>query len=179
MSTALVAPRMTVEEFLQRPEREDGMREELIDGEIIVSPNAKKLHTEVSSNVYDLLLPLKQQGFAVLGETACRLTEHALPNTDASVVQRERWKAVPPDDFLRESPALAIEVYSPKNTKPKLLRKVELYLEHGAEQCWVIYPKQRKVVIYFPDGTSEEKRLGDSLSFYDCAFAVADLFEPR
>lgn len=122
---------MTVDEFLKRPERLDGMQEELIDGEVIVSPNAKKRHTEASANIYDLLLPLKQHGFTVLGETACRLTNDSLPNTDASVVLQERWQTVPDDDFLRESPALAIEVHSPKNTKSKLLRKVELYLEHG------------------------------------------------
>jgi Uma2 family endonuclease len=179
VSAAIIHPRITVDEFLLRPERSDGMQEELIDGEIIVSPNAKKLHTEVAANVYDLLLPLKQHGFTVLGETACRLTNDSLPNTDASVVLRERWQAVADDDFLRESPALAIEVHSPKNTKNKLLRKVELYLEHGAEQCWVVYPKQQKVVIYFPDGTSEEKRMGDNVSFYDCVVDVADVFARR
>ena len=179
MSAALVSSRITVEEFLVRSERMDGWQEELIDGEIIVSPNAKKLHTEVAANVYDLLLPLKMSGFVVLGETACRLTPDSLPNTDASVVVRERWQTVPDSEFLRESPALAVEVYSPANTKTKLLRKIELYLEHGALQCWVIYPAQRKVVLYYPDGTSEEKRLGDKISFYDCAFNVSDLFAAR
>lgn len=179
MSAAIGSPRLTVEEFLLRPERTDGMQEELIDGEIILSPNAKKLHTEVSANVFVLLLPLKDHGFTVLGETACRLTNDSLPNTDASVIHRERWQAVNDNDFLRESPALAVEVHSPVNTRNKLLRKVELYLEHGAEQCWVIYPKQRKLVLYHPDGTSDEKRLGDTVQFYSCVFSVADLFVPR
>ena len=179
MSAAFLHARITVDELLQRPERLDGLNEELIDGEIIVSPNAKKLHTEVSANVYDFLLPLKQHGFTVFGKTACRLGSDSLPNMDASVVLRERWQAVPDGDFLRESPALALEVHSPKNMKSKLLRKVELYLEVGADQCWVVYPKQQKIVVYFPDCTSEEKRMGDSLSFYDCVLDVADVFAPR
>lgn len=180
MSAAFTAPPLlTVDEFLQRPERMDGMQEELIDGEIIVSPNAKKRHMDVSANVFQLLLPLQNSGFTVIGEMACRLSPHSLPNTDAAVVQRERWAAVPDDDFPREAPALAVEVHSPSNTKNKLLRKVELYLEHGAEQCWVIYPKQHKVVLYFPDGTSEERRLGDELSFHDCMFQVSDVFAVR
>lgn len=179
MSAALVTPRISVEDFLRRPARVDGMKEELIDGEIILSPNAKKLHMDVSANIFELLLPLKKNGFVVLGEMACRLTPDSLPNTDAAVVHRERWETVPDDDYPREAPALAIEVHSPANTRSKLLRKVELYLEHGGEQCWVIYPKQRKVVLYFPDGTSDEKRLGDRLSFYDCAFDVADVFAAR
>jgi Uma2 family endonuclease len=179
MSAAIFPSRITVEEFLLRSERPDGMQEELIDGEIVVSPNTKKLHTEVAANVYDLLLPLKKHAFTVLGETACRLSDDSLPNTDVSVILRERWRAVAPDDFLPESPALAIEVHSPKNVRSRLLRKVELYLEHGAEQCWIVYPKQRKIVRYFPDGTSEEKRLGDSISFHGCTFEVADVFESR
>ena len=176
MGAALVHPRISVEEFLRRPPRADGWGEELIDGEVILSPNAKKLHTNASSRVFKLLLPLEQHGFIVLGEVACRLTADSLPNTDAAVVDQKRWDAVPDNEFLRESPALAIEVHSPTNTKSKLLRKVELYLEHGAEQCWVIYPKQRKVVIYFPDGTSEQVRETETLSFHDCVIAVSDLF---
>ncbi len=179
MSEAIIHPRIAVDEFLKRSESMQGMQEELIDGEIILSPNAKKLHTEVSANIYDLLLSLKQHGFVVLGETACRLTNESLPNTDVSVVRRERWRAVPDDDFLRESPALAIEIHSPNNTKSRLLRKLELYLEHGAEQCWVVYPKERKVVVYFPDGISEEKRIGDALSFDGCVLDLENVFAPR
>ena len=37
---------ITLEEFLSRPEREDGQREELVDGEVIVSPGAKPSHAE-------------------------------------------------------------------------------------------------------------------------------------
>ena len=177
MSAAVTTPRITVEEFLQRPERMDGWQEELIDGEIILLPNPNKLHTDTAGSIFELLLPLKQRGFVVKGEVACRLSPESLPNTDAAVIRRERWDAVAPNDFLRESPALAIEVHSPANTKPKLLRKVELYLEHGAKQCWMLYPKQRKVVVYFPDSTSEEAGESQNILFYGCVIQVRDLFE--
>lgn len=170
---------VTVEQFLERPERTDGWQEELIDGEVVVSSNAKKRHIDVSANVYDLLLPLKQSGFTVIGEMACRLSPHSLPNTDAAVMLRERWAAVPDDDFPREAPALAVEVHSPSNTTTKLLRKVQLYLEGGAEECWVIYPKARKVTVYLRDGRTEERREGETLSFSGCTFQVSDVFAAR
>ena len=86
MSAAAVPPRVTVEEFLQRPERTDGMREELIDGKIIVSPNARPTHNFVTSRVMFALRSLEESGrYYVMAEVACRLSDGSLPNTDACV----------------------------------------------------------------------------------------------
>src|SRR3954462_4667047 len=104
---------MSVEEFLERSERWDGNHEELIEGEIYLSPNAKPRHNEVVDRIQQRLQPLKNQGFVVFGEVACRVTDSSLPNTDVAVVSRDRWEATGLDDFLRESPALVVEVASP------------------------------------------------------------------
>ncbi len=91
-------------------------------------------------------------------------------------MDRQRWEAVPDNEFLAETPSLAIEIHLSGNTRQALLRKVALYLEHGAEQCWVLYPQQRKVVAYFPDGTSEQTGEEATLSFHNCTIHVRDLF---
>ena len=44
MSTAVLPSEMSLEEFQARPEREDGQCEELIEGELIVSPDPKVDH---------------------------------------------------------------------------------------------------------------------------------------
>ncbi|MFL6447571.1 MAG: Uma2 family endonuclease [Bryobacteraceae bacterium] len=135
---------MSLEEFLARPQRGDGNHEELIEGEIYVSPDEKPRHAEIVRRIGRSLQPLEDQGFIVLGEVACRVTDSSLPNTDVAVVSPERREATGWDNFLRESPALVVEVASP-NQNQKLLRKAPLYLEHGAEQVWIAYPHKRVV----------------------------------
>jgi Uma2 family endonuclease len=122
------------------------------------------------------LQPLENRGFIVRGEVACRVTPKSLPNTDVAVVRRDRWDAVDSDDFIQEAPALAIEVVSPGNRNPKLLTKVDLYSQHGAEQVWMIYPKTRTVQVLTQDGGNWEAREGESVSFHALDLQVSDLF---
>jgi Uma2 family endonuclease len=173
MSTAHAQVPLSVEEFLLRPERWDGYYEELVDGEVYVSPNVKPRHNEIVYRFQEALRPLESKGFVVRGEVACRVTDSSLPNADIAVVRRERWNAIPDGDFLREAPALAIEVASPGNRQ--LRRKALLYLEYGAEQVWIVYAKTRTVLVMTADG-DREAREGEMVEFYGVRVAVSDLF---
>jgi Uma2 family endonuclease len=176
MSTAIVPGQISIDDFLSRPEREDGFHEELIEGEIVLSPNAKKRHNDIVSRIERKLLPLEDHGFIVRGEVACRLSLKSLPNTDAAVFRKDRWDAVDPDDFIQEAPALAVEVVSPGNRNPKLLTKVDLYLGHGAEQVWLIYPKTQTVKVLYQNGDNREAREGEIVEFCGLQIVVSDLF---
>ena len=165
---------MSVEEFLERPERWDGNHEELIEGEIYLSPNAKPRHNEVVRRIERRLQPLEAEGFVVLGEVACRVTDSSLPNTDLAVVSRERWETTGWDSFLRESPALVVEVASPNQTR-KLLKKAALYLEHGAEQVWIAYPHTRVVQVLTNDG-GREAREAETVEFHGIVIPVSEIF---
>jgi Uma2 family endonuclease len=61
---------------------------------------------------------------------------------------------------------LVIEVRSPGNRQ--LGRKATLYLEHGAEAVWVVYPKRRAIVVYDQDGI-REIRENEQLVFAESA----------
>lgn len=174
MSTAVQPHPMTVEEFLERPERWDGNHEELIEGKIFISPNNKPRHNEIVSRIERRLLPLEQQGFVVHGEVACRVTDSSLPNTDVAVIRRDRWEATGLDNFLRESPALVVEVASP-NPIRKLLKKAGLYLEYGAEQVWIADPR-KKVIQVLTDGGVRESREGETVEFHGIVIPVAEIF---
>ncbi len=52
-----------------------------------MSPNDKPRHNEVVRRIERQLLPLEEQGFVVLGEVACRVTDSSLPNTDVAVIR--------------------------------------------------------------------------------------------
>jgi Uma2 family endonuclease len=172
MSTAVHL--LTLEEFLARPERDDWQREELIEGELILSPGPKVLHAFVVEQLRERLRPLKDQGFVVASDFACVLPNASVPTPDLAAVRRERWEeAACKDEWPIESPELAVEVFSPGNRR--LHRKAALYLEHGAEQVWIVYPKRRTVSVFTPEGTSEA-RMGEALEFHGVKVLVDEIF---
>ena len=165
---------MKVDEFALRPERTDGFFEELIEGVVYLSPNVKPRHNEIVRRVEKALRPLEQRGFVLVGEVACRLTDYSLPNTDAAVYRQEVWEAQDLDEFVTQAPLLAVEVHSVSNRQ--LNRKADLYLEHGAQQVWILYPKNKRVSIRLPDGESLEAREGETITFEGLTIPVSDLF---
>jgi len=171
MSTAVL---LTLEEFIARPEREDWQKEELIEGELIVSPGAKVSHAYVVDELRKGLRPLEEHGFVVSNDFSCILRPRSMPIPDLAAVGRKRWiEAAKADAWLEDSPELVIEVSSPSNRK--LHVKAAVYLEHGAEQVWVVHPKRRSVTVYTLEGSSEV-RSDETLEFRGVRVAIADIF---
>jgi hypothetical protein len=50
-----------------------------------------------------------------------------------------------------------------------------LYLEHGAEKVWIIYPKSRRVVVMTPDDI-REVREGETVDFEGITIPVSEIF---
>ena len=170
MPTAI---RISLEEFIDRPDREDNRREELIEGEVILSPGAKVWHAGIVSRLRDALAPLSGKGYILLNDFACILGSISMPIPDLAVVTEQRFKVAEASaDWLQGSPELVVEVSSPSNGK--LHRKADIYLEHGAEQVWIIYPKTRTVTVVTPDGSSEA-RMGETLEFHGVPVQVSEM----
>ena len=52
--------------------------------------------------------------------------------------------------FLALAPDLAVEIVSPGNSPGEIERKVAIYLQAGTRMIWVVYPRQRQVVVHTP-----------------------------
>ena len=166
---------MSVQEYLKLPPREDGFTDELIEGEIVLSPNAKPLHSKVEIRVLELLIPLRKFGYEIGLEFGCRLGKHSLPGPDVAAIRADRWNNVG-DKYLVGSPELVVEVFSPSDRKGLMAQKAALYLRHGAEAVWVVYPKRRTVIVH--DAESQiEFRAGEILSFHGVTIPVDAVFE--
>jgi len=73
---------------------------------------------------------------------------------DVAAISGKRWKAVDPDDDLRGSPELVVEVRSPSNTKAQLRELVTLCLTTGALECWIVDPQRKSVAVTHRDGST-------------------------
>jgi Uma2 family endonuclease len=97
-----------------------------------------------------------------------------MPSPDLLVVRRERMmEAVRRNDWIQGAPDLVIEISSPSNRR--LQSKADLYLRHGAEQVWTVYPKRRVVIVSTEDG-QREAREGETVEFSGVVLNVRDLF---
>lgn len=69
---------------------------------------------------------------------------------DLAFVSYERWpeRKVPDADAWEMVPLLAVEIVSRNNSAEEIQEKIKEYFESGVGQVWVIYPRQRQILVY-------------------------------
>jgi Uma2 family endonuclease len=144
----------TADELLRLPD--DGMRHELIAGELRTMAPAGSEHGWIAMN---LGIPLGQYvrahglGRVYAAETGFLLTTE--PDTvrapDVAFVRQERVLAAGRvSGYWLGAPDLAAEVISPNDTYTEVEDKVAVWLEHGARLVLVVDPRRRTVAVHCP-----------------------------
>lgn len=151
---------MTADELLARPN--DGMRYELVRGELITMAPAGSEHGGMGMDVaapLGVFVKKNKLGRTFLAETGFKIAEN--PDTvrapDMSFVRATRIPSNgPPKGYFPGAPDLAVEVVSPGGTvyevSTEVSTKVEEWLEAGTAQVWVVNPKRRTITIHTATG---------------------------
>lgn len=184
MSTT--SPRLlTAEEFARLPESPDGSKQELVRGEVVMTPPPGFQHGYRQGRVFRLLdayAASTSHGRAVL-ETGVVVERE--PDTvrgpDVSYWSAERLPLdQEPKGYPETAPDLCVEVLSPSSRRSMIREKVAEYFARGVRLVWVVDPEGRSVSVY---RSADEARLlhdtatldgGDVLPGFSCR--VADLF---
>jgi Uma2 family endonuclease len=169
---------MTIEEYRQLPHRDDVIQE-LHWGQLVTLTFPKMGHTRLQSRLLELLRPSAGSKGLIAAELPFRaLPEYDLRAADVAFVSQARWDATDEDDNLHGSPELVVEVLSPSNTKSEIREKAALCLSTGAEEFWVIDPKQRTVTVTRRSGETAVYGVGDRipLPLFAAELKVADIF---
>ena len=145
---------MTAEELIKLPD--DGNHYELIKGELLTMSPPGDEHGAVIMN---LTIPLgvyvKENNLGVLraAETGFKLESN--PDTvlapDIAFIARDRVGAKV-SAYRWGAPDLVVEVMSQWDSKPKAIRKAELWVELGARSVWVVNPRKQTVEVFRADG---------------------------
>ncbi|HUY15559.1 MAG TPA: Uma2 family endonuclease [Terriglobia bacterium] len=151
---------LTVEEYaaLQEPE---GVRYELSEGELIVTPSSSYLHNELRDQ---LNAALRQFVFSrklggVTSETDLKLAGEVVRRPDVAFIRAEHLEGVNLDQVpLPVAPDLAVEIVSKNDRAADLLLKVSQYLEAGAKALWLLYPNTQLAYRYVPGKLEPEVR---------------------
>jgi Uma2 family endonuclease len=151
---------LTCEDYaaLQEPE---GMRYELSEGELIVTPSASYFHNEMRDHLNARLRSfVESQGLGgVTSETDIRLVGETVRRPDVAFIRAGRLREIDLDRVpLPVVPDLVIEIVSKNDRADDLLLKVSQYLTAGAKAVWLLYPNTRVAYRYLPDKLEPEVR---------------------
>jgi Uma2 family endonuclease len=151
---------LTVQDYAALEEAA-GVRYELSNGELIVTPSASYFHNTVRDNFHDPLRAfVKNHALGgVTSETDLILVGEVVRRPDVAFIRAERLKGVDLDQFpLPVAPDLAIEIVSKNDRADDLILKVSQYLQAGAQAVWLMDPNTRLAYRHVPGKLEPEVR---------------------
>nr|MBA3793793.1 Uma2 family endonuclease [Rubrobacter sp.] len=142
---------VTAEELLRIPD--DGLRRELVRGEVRTMAPAGNVHGRIAIDVstsLDQYVRAHDLGVVFAAETGFKIAGN--PDTvrapDAAFVRRERVEAVGEvEGYWPEAPDLAVEVVSPNDLFAEVEEKVADWLAAGTRVILVVNPRARTAVV--------------------------------
>jgi Uma2 family endonuclease len=151
MGTVVTAT-MTFEEFERLPDGPEDL--ELLEGELVEMPPPERSHMKDAQNLFKLLdasvEDLRTKQAEPLGlvhiEMGYLLTSdpRSWLRPDVSITQPNQ----PGGKYYEGAPLMVFEGVSAEDRATKLIQKVRLFLRHGAQEVWLIYPLTRDAYVY-------------------------------
>ena len=125
------------------------------EGELVINPMVN-LHGAIAEaeGIGSLLIWSREHGGLTLSSRAIvRLPDGTRVEPDLSWLSLEQVEGLGPvlPRAVTVCPAFVGEIMSETDRLPPLLRKMERYMDNGAQLGWLIDPYRRRVYIYRPD----------------------------
>jgi Uma2 family endonuclease len=174
---------LTLDEFLELPERKPAL--EFEDGEVTQKVSPKGKHSSIQTS---LVVTLNR--FAEPRKLARAFAELRASYSGVSRVpdvSLYRWERVPldangevVDDFFTP-PDLVIEIVSPKQKVNRLIRRCLWFVAHGVQVAMLVDPGDRSLVLFRPNQGAQGLRGNDAVDLADVLpgfkLTASDVFE--
>jgi Uma2 family endonuclease len=159
-----------------------GFKDELIHGEIRLSPSAKAEHQEICKRLERLLDGAISSMFIAQRDTTIYVAGAEGPRPDVFVIRKDRWNDARKSalGYPEGVPELVIEVRSASNSDPEMEEKRSIYFSDA--RClafWVVNPEVKAVSV-FTSSAPPGLFLGHSLDLpveIGGSISVKDIFE--
>ena len=140
---------MTARQFLQLGEDPPGVRLELVDGEIVVSPSPIPRHSFTIVALGTILKNhIDKSGLGeLLTDVDTIFGEHDVRPPDLLFFTKPRRHLIS-DEAITGPPDLAVEVLGPGSERTDRRDKFKQYAVGGVKYYWIVDPKQRTVEAY-------------------------------
>jgi Uma2 family endonuclease len=153
-------PLLTIEEYAALDEPA-GVRYELSQGELIVTPSANFFHNRLRDrfNAQAQVFLESRPEMEVISEMDMRLAAAVVRRPDIAFIRKERLEGIDLEQVpLPIAPDLAIEIVSRNDRADDLILKVSQYLGAGVQAVWLFYPSTRIAYRYVPGKRDPEVR---------------------
>jgi len=173
---------ITADDLEQMPD-DDSALTELDEGELVTMSLPGEEHGYFETEIGSLLRNhVKQHGLGrvYVGDTGFRLSDATVRGPDVAFVRADRVEALRSKGFARGAPDLAVEIFSPSDSVPQLMRKVRQYFAAGCHTVWIFYPGHREIHVLEASGADRLLKIGDTLEaaelLPDFSVPVAEFF---
>lgn len=120
-----------------------GVRYELSQGELIVTPSASFFHNKTRDRLnarFQAYLDAHPVG-EVISEMDMALSADIVRRPDVAFIRNQRLEGIDLDRIpLLVAPDIAIEIVSKNDRADDLILKVQQYLQAGVQGVWLLYP---------------------------------------
>jgi Uma2 family endonuclease len=145
----------TIDDLYQLPD--DGMRYELVDGSLLVSPSPTPRHGEVVFDLRELLQRQAPPGIVASNDVGVIMgSVHSYFVPDLFVIPRSGFRAHP-KYLLPGDVRLAVEVLSEHNLGRDLVLKRHYYASVGIPRYWIVDPFEGTLTVLALDGDAYKK----------------------
>ena len=151
-----VARGLTYDDLAAMPEPGvDGLRKELIDGELYVSPSPVVGHQRASGAIFVALHRYAQVhgGLALQAPMDVVFAPSTVVQPDVLYLAASSAAAVPDDDVVHVAPDLVVEVSSPSTRRLDLIKKRRLFERQGVPEYWFVDLEAEVVDVHRLDTT--------------------------
>lgn len=162
-ATAMVSPAiqlMTAEDYFARPE--SMLPEQLLDGELIVSPAPASEHQYAAGSIYTILTSLIPNGRVYFSPVDVIWDNRNITQPDVFWVSA-RGRCVNMNGRFYGPPEIVVEILSPRTARYDRTRKFDLYQKYSVTEYWIVDLDVRTIEVWtLQNGVYE--RVGHFLS---------------
>jgi Uma2 family endonuclease len=140
------AIKMTARQFLELGEDPPGVRMELVDGEVVVTPSPTPGHSNVDVELGTILnIHIRATGLGkLLRDVDTIFGAHDVRRPDILYFSKKRLHLIG-ETAIEGPPDLCVEIVSPKGTQTDRVEKFEEYEAGKVAHYWIVDPKRRTI----------------------------------
>ena len=155
MAAAATLPLITIDEYLHTTDFEPDA--DYVDGHIEERPLGEWDHGDLQSEITGLFRShARAWGIRAAAEIRVRVSPTRFRVPDVCVVAASE----PKQQIVTTPPVLCIEVLSPEDRLPRVLRRVKEFIDMGVPEVWIFDPATRTAHVLHTDGTVTDHRDG-------------------
>lgn len=147
--------RMTAREYLKLPQDPPGVRHELVDGEVVLSPSPNLFHSRVDRRLTHILIDhIDTYALGdVFGDVDNAVAKFTVRRPDVFYFSTARLHLVATGAVLGP-PDMCAEIISPSSGKIDRVDKLREYAAYGVANYWIFDPAEKTAEAYIlSDGT--------------------------